>query len=231
MAKRFINDDAKLRHGGRKAPQISKQSLRDIIISKAKQIDLAEFNWQVKNIGGFPSAGSVSAEELNIATTIIVQTLDTDNKFGFEWNNFYPYTPGGNPAPNDLRGMHTLNNGFTFLGFETAGDEQMPAFGIMYYDGKKLRLYFPSYGNYVNLDFKCALGSEWDAAKEAQLETQYRNLGIWDNSDESLFEYGYPNWAALYCKKYGLGFYDCFDWKNINWDAIREDIEARIEIV
>lgn len=230
MAGRFINDDVKIRQGGRKAPRISQTDLRDIIIRTAKRLNNDEFEYQVKSLR---CAGNIN-EELYIAATIVVEndtTIEADNKFNFEWSNFYINCQINKQDPENMCGLHTLNNGFTFLGFSTAGDEQMPAFGILYYDGKRIRLYFPSYGNYVNLDFNCALGSECDYTKEERVEKKYRKLGIWDENNEDLFEFDSPCWDALYCAKYGLDVYESFNWDNINWDALIQDIESRIEII
>ena len=227
MAERFINDDVKLRKGGRKAPRISQDNLRDIIIREAQRIDKEEFEYAVKERKGD------AAKELLIATYILTGNegyFEKDNKFQLGWDNF-SFKSSEYFSADHLCGLHTLNNGFTFLGFETAGDEQMPAFGVMYHDGKQLRVYFPTYGNYVNLDFKCALGSEWDDEQARKAEKLYRKLGIWDEANPELFPYHTPRWDALYCAKYGLNVYDCFNWKNINWKALREDIESRIEII
>ena len=155
--------------------------------------------------------------------------INKDNKFGFEWSNLH--IDFKNQQSHNMYGLQTLSNGLTFLGFTTSGDEQIPAFGIIYYDGNNLRLYFPSYGNYVNLDFNCALGSEWDYDNEENVEKKYRKLGIWDEDNEYLFEYGEPRWDALYCAKYGLDSCGCDIDDDATWSAMKMDIEARIEVV
>ena len=226
MAERFINDDVKLRQGGRKAPHISQDDLRDIVIRTAKRLDNDAFEYAQR------ACADNLDDALFCAVRVLIErdaTFEKDNKFQLEWDNFYIEIEEDDPE--NLCGLHTLRNGLTFLGFSTAGDEQMSAFGIVYYDGKRVRLYFPSYGNYINLDFKCALGSECDEEKEEKFEKKYRKLGIWDENKEELFDGDYPCWEALYCAKYGLDVYESFNWENINWKALKEDIESRIEII
>ena len=128
-----------------------------------------------------------------------------------------------NDAGNLLTGMYTLKNGFTFYGaFISVDGGPNCAFVIIYFDGKKLRAYTPTYGNTVNVDFNCILGGEADCdADWDEIERKYRKLGIWN---DDLCEDGLH---VMYLEKYNLDE-DTFYY---NWDAIRQDIETYIEVV
>ena len=58
-----------------------------------------------------------------------------------------------------LTGIHTLDNGLTFLGVSAGGDWEYPVFFIIYWDGSKLRGYIPEDGNPYNSVAKCAYGN------------------------------------------------------------------------
>ena len=220
--KRFINDNVVLVPGIRTAPRITQDELRDIIIKAAINVNEDFFNSEVEMLD---CAGNLN-EELEIAASIIVQEdeeIESDNQYQFGWSLFNTKRY----APDSMCGLHTLSNGFTFFGFTTAEDDQWPAFGILYYDGTRLRLYFPTYGNDINLDFGCALGWEGDGGgpKETHFEAEYRKLGIWDEDDDRLFEYGEPNWAELYYAKYQVAE------PHENWSQMMQDIEVSIKVI
>jgi hypothetical protein len=58
-----------------------------------------------------------------------------------------------------LTGYHTLDNGLSFLGLSCGGDWEYPVFWIIYWDGKELRGYVPTEGNYFNRITKEAYGN------------------------------------------------------------------------
>lgn len=57
-------------------------------------------------------------------------------------------------------GLHTLNNGLSYLGVTAGGDWEYPIFFIIYWDGSKLRGYIPKEGNTWNTKTKSALGND-----------------------------------------------------------------------
>ena len=54
------------------------------------------------------------------------------------------------PRRSKILGFHTLNNGFTFLGIEAAGDWEIAVTCVMYWDGNDFRGYVPKNGNCWN---------------------------------------------------------------------------------
>jgi len=64
---------------------------------------------------------------------------------------------------NQFFGLNTLPSGLTFLGVYGGGDWECPVHFIIYWDGKKLRCYIPTEGNFWNTTTKTAYGNDEDA--------------------------------------------------------------------
>lgn len=183
---RFINDDFKIKVGGRKAPKITINEFKEIINRIAeKHEDEIDYD---------PDDAESNALQL-ISTD---STLLKDRKYQFDDENIDMFG-------DTFTGFHTLTNGLTYFGFSAGGDCDPATYGIVYYDGKKLRLFQPTYGNTINLKYKAAFGCE----------------GYYEDPDED-----YP--SREYVAKYG--FDDEYDTSMINFDAMLEEITARIEI-
>lgn len=60
----------------------------------------------------------------------------------------------------DYVGLHTLDNGLSYLGVLQGGDWEIPVFFILYWDGSKLRGYVPEEGNLWNTNTKKAYGND-----------------------------------------------------------------------
>lgn len=72
-----------------------------------------------------------------------------------------------NADPNDAWmeeseyiGLHTLDNGLSYLGVQAGGDWESSLFFIIYHDGRKLRGYVPEKGNTWNTLNKKAVGND-----------------------------------------------------------------------
>lgn len=233
---RFVNDDVKLKHGGRKAAKITKEELLRLLRERAILV------------GGEEEFDEVTMEMLQedhelmygIVSTLVYndESVRSGNKYNVDAENvivpsedFYEYLDNfdedcsiDNHIGKHLMGFHTLENGMTFYGFQVGGDWELPVFMILYYDGKKIRSYTPTYGNCVNVDYKSAFGSEGEYIQvdESKLEKKYRKLGVWIEQDEI----GMPK-TSMYLAKYGLNT----ETLGFNWDAMKIDIESRIEVV
>jgi hypothetical protein len=68
-----------------------------------------------------------------------------DLNVNFDFENHHCNAPG-----SKILGFHTLDNGFTFLGIEAAGDWEIAVTCIMYWDGNDFRGYVPKDGNSWN---------------------------------------------------------------------------------
>lgn len=205
---RFVNDDVLVQKCGRNAVKMDSIELRTKIITRANELGYEIWD-----------------EDFDLKYLILYlinkdRTIEADLNISFNtWNLTYSdKVIFGEYKTNNLVGFHTLNNGFTFLGMQACGNWECPVFFIIYYDGKQLRAYIPSYGNTINLDFHSAFGSEGEYIKvdRHKLEKKYKCIGTYGNANDP--------WYARYLRKYGL------TWQSveINWNAIETDIERQI---
>ena len=133
--KRFINDDFKLKNGGRKAPKISEDELR---AQFAKVMHTS-----VKNS---PQFDSECLEYIQDQIYTDGTTINKDCKYEIGFDN------------EDYCGFNTLSNGLAVFEFAVCGDEDLGyVYNIVYWDGKKLRLFQPTYGNLVDTDARTAI--------------------------------------------------------------------------
>lgn len=205
----YLNMDRKLiKKGGRKAVKISKEELLKKLYNLYKKSE--EYYDEDITEANFDETYHLNTE-IFIENKIIEKDL---SKISFGYDNFIASREDISDK-KALVGFNTLENGLTFFGVVDAGDDEFSIFYIIYFDGKNLRGYIPSYGNLINLDFKTAFGGE------------YYNC---DNYKEILKKKGYDDnedFITQYAEKHGVVFSkdSVFD---INWDAIIEDIESRI---
>ena len=149
----YINMDKKLlKKGGRNSIRILKEELLEELYNHFKK----SYDFDGETLSEF--------DENRISYEIITEHLKVKkdlSKINFDGEN-YSYSKKGNINLDnyDYMGIVTLENGFTFLGGVAGGDWEHPVYHIVYFDGKSLRGYIPSYGNVLNLKYKCALGSE-----------------------------------------------------------------------
>lgn len=237
---RFINDDAKLKRGGRKAARIAANDLWRLIIQRAKLLmenEDEDFYLELLSKENTPKDNEAMYRALEFLHSND-DTIRADNKFNADAENiiigtngdFCNYEEGENDIGRHLMGLQTLPNGLTFYGYMAGGDWEYPVFLIIYFDGKKLRSYTPSYGNCVNLDCHTAFGSENDAERNIdydKLIAKYiKNGWVFDEDGEELDPDEDTFLAQCYMNKYDLAYHTL----GFNWDAIRQDIEARIEV-
>lgn len=205
----YLNMDRKLiKKGGRKAVKISKEELLKKLYNLYKKSE--EYYDEDITEANFDETYHLNTE-IFIENKIIEKDL---SKISFGYDNFIASREDISDK-KALVGFNTLENGLTFFGVVDSGDDEFSIFYIIYFDGKNLRGYIPSYGNLINLDFKTAFGGE------------YYNC---DNYKEILKKKGYDDnedFIIQYAEKHGVVFSkdSVFD---INWDAIIEDIESRI---
>ena len=121
---RFINDDVKLKNGGRKSVITTKEQLHELMLRQA--LKKSEFLQE-------EISGATDWEEDDVRYQIIMELmqehLDKDNKFNVDMENplvesnaeykkDFPEHDIGEP----LMGFNTLPNGLTFYGFIGGGD-------------------------------------------------------------------------------------------------------------
>ena len=162
MTHSFINDDYKVKAGGRFAPKITKDELKAIICDYIKKYSEAYD----------PEDTEFEDFTYYLSDLLYSDILKKDVKYDFDCENFT--IEAEFKVDNTYVGFQTLDNGFTFLGFWAGGDWESPVFGIIYYDGKKLRAYIPTRGNNVNRKTKAAFGNE-EEDEEFEILEEYKD--------------------------------------------------------
>ena len=79
------------------------------------------------------------------------------------------------PTPNIME-AHTTPSGVTFFGFLLGGDWEFPVYFIIYWDGKELRAYIPTDGQWYDVKGKCAYGSGEEEGPEDPLHDPQKLL-------------------------------------------------------
>ena len=232
---RYINDNANVKPNGRKAAKITEDQLAKFILDKAilspgameDVLDGMDATWY---------KGCKETEFLQLVTALMSDyRIQKDNKFMADAENVlgHNYEQPKEDIGTNLMGIHTLKNGLTFFGFAIGNDAALPMFMVVYYDGKALRLYTPSCGNLINLDFKCPLGNEYadqDDIKHCKLLRKYKELGLITNEEDEEDFWDEP--FIAYISQFGIPVVDFYDGAiPYNWDAIKTDIENHIVVV
>lgn len=143
---------------------------------------------------------------------------------------------------NTLMGIHMLSNGLPVYGFTMGGDEELPYFAIMYWNGDHFRFYIPTYGNTYNVDLNTSFMNEGAACVtqdeivecvdtyESALGKQLNEIdcpGASSDQKEMLQA------AVAYClvKHYADTEAEAMKVMNtVSWEAIQDDIISNIEI-
>lgn len=234
----YVNMSLKLlKNGGRKAPRISKEELEQIFIKYSlktgEEYNFKHPGWLIEIIN--------ENQKLNKDISKIIFSF-SDNLKCFRDSTW------STPIVDDYLGYITLNNGFTFLGCYGSGDWEEPIYFIVYYDGKNLRGYIPTYGNTFNSYAKTAFGSDY----ETEVEYPHRNFiiqeqksgnswllpGEWvPNETTNSYEFHYVDLNKDFLDQLDEIEEDLNDYPwnmhkvEINFDAVIKDIESRIEII
>lgn len=141
-----VKDAAKEAKGGRKFEPISVEELT----AKLEKI-------QEEPRGDDRPGFDIYAIKSHVSKDMKVE-FDLEN-FEFESSKFEP-----------LAGLHTFDNGLTFLGITSGGDWENPVFWIVYWDGKSIRGYIPSEGNNYNKKLKSAYGNNEDDEEAGEFD-------------------------------------------------------------
>lgn len=192
MANIIINSDFKLKNGGRKAPAMTKDDLINIFMTYVNKNDLQE-EYEIDDM----SDEEIAMAVINYMVEEDDPKLTGDIKYTLSGDTEFNICDGG-----PMYGFVTLANGFTFFGFSWHDPEnaELPFLSICYYDGKNLRIFQPTYGNFVNKDSKEPLCTEYD------------------DDEDYIKKYGFADWDDL-CKS-----------DSVNNAAMTMEIQSRIEI-
>ena len=185
--KRFFNDDVVLATN-RTAVRISTEELREKIVQAAKNCPISndylpidgnpnnrriDVEWTKENITKYPN------QYLECCVSSFFASDDEDTEFTKDMgiSLFYPsanFDPTLRPwilkasehSLLQILGLHTLENGLSFLGFTIADDDSGSFVAIAYWDGTKVRIYTPRWGNDVDGLNLCSWGQNYRHKKE-----------------------------------------------------------------
>ncbi len=152
-----INTKRAFKDGGRQAPAISEKEFLD---------RLTDFVEQYKEDYD-DTSGAVLGTALKI-----IRRMYTDKKsqnwikkdfkgIKFNWENY------------DIVGDVRTTKGIPYQLFNAHGDWEIPVYFIVYYDGKKIRVYVPTVGNTWRQDLKQALGNVYKAQRDIKSDDEY----------------------------------------------------------
>ena len=168
----YINQDQKIRSGGRKTTDPSMSSLIKALFSTFKSYEDYDFvETESELIEKFrvdwdPNNGSILYDVLYELLNDNYQIVKDLGKIEFDIENIC-YTP----VDDMICGLTTLPNGLACLKLMASGDWEIPVFFIIYFDGDKLRAYIPMAGNIYNGFTKQAIGNDKD--KDIQYLNKY----------------------------------------------------------
>lgn len=218
----FVNSDKKnLSTVGRNVLLITMDSFKEKIVKRARKVD-EFFDDSISD----PSRPCDFPDEIMQSLVCNDENIKKDLKFIVDFENLSANKStvfGTFPNRGNLLGFNETPFGMPYLGCMAGGDWELPLFFIIYYDGKKFRAYMPSYGNVVNLDCKCALGSEEGSDLFESVIEKYENKG----------------WLAPGVKHEGYELMNTYlsqqgfdeDSAVGDWNAILEDIANRFNVV
>lgn len=229
---RYINDDKMPKRPKRVMNKVSKEELWKKMCESVGMYHFSE--WKDEYMSEF-TAHDILRKILHEYDSVKIDMksiqVDSEN-LTCDMNDTFGDDIVGTP----MLGLQTINNEYTFFGFELGGDWEYPVFAILYYDGELIRAYIPSCGNVVNLDFNCALGSEIDLDRRDEIKFNkftelYSNIFA-NNPKRGIFytdilEDG-EQLEACYQMKYDLDVNP----ENLgyNWKLIQMDIQKMFKI-
>ena len=152
-----INTKRAFKDGGRQAPVISKKEYLD---------KLTDFVEQYKEDYD-DTSGAIWGPALKI-----IRRMYTDKKsenwikkdfkgIHFDWENY------------DIVGDVRTTKGVPYQLFYAGGDWEIPVYFMVYYDGKRIRVYVPTVGNTWRQDLKQALGNVDKAQRGIKTDDEY----------------------------------------------------------
>ena len=152
-----INTKRAFKDGGRQAPAISEKEYLD---------KLTDFVEQYKEEYD-DTSGAIWGPALKI-----IRRMYTDKKsenwikkdfkgIHFDWENY------------DIVGDVRTAKGIPYQLFYAGGDWEIPVYFMVYYDGKRIRVYVPTVGNTWRQDLKQALGNVRKAQRGIKTDNEY----------------------------------------------------------
>ena len=152
-----INTKRAFKNGGRQAPAISEKEYLD---------KLTDFVEQYKEQYD-DTSGAIWGPALKIIRRMYMDKksenwIKKDFKgIHFDWENY------------DIVGDVRTTKGVPYQLFYARGDWEIPVYFMVYYDGKRIRVYVPTVGNTWRQDLKQALGNVDKAQRGIKTDDEY----------------------------------------------------------
>ncbi len=134
----------------------------------------------------------------------------------------YSYTEPSSEI-DGLRGYHTLENGFTFLGWEIGGSYGSYIFFVVYWDGNLLRAYVPREGNTFNLN----TNKYW--ARMYNSQNYARDAGQKHTAIHPDYLDAKSRGFIITTRSADPYNYDYWQWPRPQWGKIRAELLAKFE--
>lgn len=158
----FNMDPVTIRHGGRKAPIITKNEL-ELLLKAAVPYD-------PEDGGGFGDPSSIDSLLYEALADYDPSPLAKARKdLEKVWFNFENV---------QYQSTEVSANGIPFFWVMAGGDWEIPVYFMLYFDGKEFRGYVPVYGNSFNPKTKTAFGSDEDSENDRTGTYSYVEDGV-----------------------------------------------------
>lgn len=227
---KYINSDVKLRVGGRKAPRISKEDFKSLLIDS-----LFNFYEKIKDHDPSlasdinPDKNSWMKEDLECLLCDIINFREEHESFikssKFKKINkdiskvkLYYENLGLSPWNNEELVISMAKQGIPYITVYVVMDFGNPAEFFIYWDGKEFRAYVPFKGNLINLKTKNLLNGDFDENEDVRyiVDQILPEVSKLYSSDEELYN---DFWPVLDSNLL-----------DTNQDWMREDFESRLEV-
>lgn len=204
-----INQNVKLRQGGRNAVKMSKEEFEKKIMKfwKSNFENISDWMW-----------GNVNPDKYDIDNLLpimkrFIPSVEKDLKVEFDTENIEAV-------------MKMTKSDVPYILVRAGGDWELPVYSMIYHDGKKFRAYVPTKGNLYNRLTNEALGN--DDEKDAEFlkkelgDLRQKNYIIDDEDDDYEYYDGYDD-------EYDDVYDDEYDVSDIIHGRLEEDLESCIE--
>lgn len=256
----YINQNVKLKVGGRKAPKMSIKDLRDILLNgvirdnRFNQEEYLEKEYRSKSDH---RVIHISLDDPSWVTkyTELCNNPEFSEDVDYTFLSYIVYYGGWNIKFNkdlekytrDLENMEIRSWGLTtdnvpYIECKTYGDWELPICVYIYLDGKYFRGYIPTKGNCINLINRSAFGNNrgdfniLDSSSDRFDLSKYNKeqLDKFRKSDfYFLMSELFPSDSSklVPSKENWELFYEKLEELEIDWDKCREDFFARLEAI
>lgn len=248
----FINQNVKIRYGGRKAPKMNFQKFNNLILNgiiKDKNhreylnVDFLDPHWINEYIRRWNKLSQSPEDNFKCNEDDVMDyfswyggrnpKLDHDfEKYDNSWENREVHSCGLTPS------------GIPYIELETRGDWEQYMCSYIYYDGKNFRGYIPERGNCVNRFAKAAFGNNtgYDILPETAPDEDMYDISKYSQSEQAelkksdfcfLMSELFPNEPdkLLPIAKNWDIFEENIEDLEIDWEKCREDFFARLEAI